>query len=38
MFTYRFMLNSLKLLLIDLKLQNYFIWKNRMQLKLLFQI
>lgn len=38
MFTYRFMLNSLKLLLIDLKLQNYFIWKNRMQLKLLFRI
>ena len=38
MFTYRFMLNSLKLLLNDLKLQNYFIWKNKMQLMLLFQI
>lgn len=29
MFTNRFILNSLKLLMIDLKSQNYFIWKKQ---------
>ena len=38
LFAYRFLLNLLKLLLFDLKVQNYFIGKIMMQLKLLFQI
>ncbi len=37
-FTYSFLLNRLKLLLFDLKQQNYFFVKNTMQHKLLFQI
>jgi hypothetical protein len=37
-FTYSFLLNRLKLLLFDLRLQNYFSLNTMMQHKLLFQI